>query len=109
MARPIDSYGDFWRFYLAEHRDPRNRWLHVLGTGLGFAFLAAAIRLADWRLAVLAVAVGYGCAWAGHFFVERNRPATFRYPLWSLASDFRMFGLAATGRLGAELGRQGLE
>ncbi len=109
MARRIDSYGDFWRFYLAEHRHPLNRRLHLLGTGLGFALLAAAIGLADWRLGVLAVLAGYGCAWAGHVFIERNRPATFRYPLWSLASDLRMFGLAVTGRLGAELRRQGLE
>ena len=109
MARRIDSYGDFWRFYLAEHRDPRNRWLHVLGTGLGFALLTAGIGLADWRLGGLGVLVGYSCAWAGHVFIERNRPATFRYPLWSLASDLRMFGLAVTGRLGAELRRQGLE
>ncbi len=109
MARRIDNYGAFWRFYLTEHRHPRNRRLHVFGTGLGLLLLGAGIGLADWRLGVLAVAVGYGCAWAGHFLVERNRPATFRYPLWSLRSDLRMFGLAATGRLGAELRRQGLD
>ena len=106
MARPIDSYAEFWRFYLTEHRHPLNRLLHLLGTGLGLVLLAAAIGLADWRLAVLAVTTGYGCAWIGHFFAERNRPATFRYPLWSLASDFRMFGLAVSGRLKAELERQ---
>ena len=109
MAGRIESYGAFWRFYLDEHRDPRNRRLHVFGTGLGLLLLGAGIGLADWRLLVLAVLAGYGCAWTGHVFIERNRPATFRYPLWSLASDFRMFGLAATGRLGAELRRQGLE
>ncbi len=109
MAGRIESYGAFWCFYLAEHRDPRNRWLHVFGTGLGLLLLGAGIGLADWRLLVLAVLAGYGCAWAGHVFIERNRPASLRHPLWSLASDLRMFGLALTGRLAAELERQGLD
>ncbi len=79
--------------------------MHYLGTGLGLLLLGAAAVLGDWRLLVIALFVGYGFAWIGHLFVERNRPATFTHPLWSFVSDFRMFGLWLTGRLGRELDR----
>ena len=81
--------------------------LHLVGTGAGIALLAAGLAILDWRPIVAAAVIAYGFAWAGHFFVERNRPATFAYPLWSLLSDLRMFGLFATGRLKAGLERQG--
>lgn len=108
MAKMADSYRDFWPLYLREHSRPQTRALHYFGTALGLALLALAIATGDWRLLPAALVSGYAFAWIGHAFVERNRPATFSHPFWSLASDFRMFGLWITGRLGRELARHGL-
>ncbi|MDJ0935749.1 MAG: DUF962 domain-containing protein [Kiloniellales bacterium] len=108
MARLAASYREFWPIYLREHSRPATRGLHYLGTGLGLALLAAAIATGDWRLLPAALVAGYAFAWIGHALVERNRPATFSHPLWSFVSDFRMFGLWASGRMGRELARHGL-
>jgi len=112
MARPtnhpIERYDDFWLFYLSEHAKPATRRLHYLGTGLAVAALAAAAVFAN-PLILLAIPVaGYGPAWAAHFLVENNHPATFTYPLWSLASDFRMAFRRLSGRLDADLKRAGV-
>ncbi len=107
MAGRIQTYGEFWPFYLSQHSHPANRALHIIGTAAGVVLLTGGIAVFDWRLIVAAPVAGYAFAWAGHFLVERNRPATFTYPVWSLVSDLRMFGLALTGRLAAELKRQG--
>lgn len=108
MRESIGSYREFWPVYLRAHSRAGNRYLHVIGTGLGLLLLGGAAATADWRLIPAAIVVGYAFAWAGHFFVEGNRPATFGHPLWSLISDFRMFGLTLAGRLDGELRRHGL-
>lgn len=109
MDRRAKTYNEFWPDYLAEHRKPGNRRLHYLGTGLAMVFLACTAILADLRFITAAVLAGYGFAWGGHHFIERNRPASFSHPYWSLYSDFRMFALWLSGRLGAEMRRHGLE
>jgi len=106
--RPIDSYRDFWPYYLQEHAKPQTRALHYFGTGLALTSVAAALATGRWWLIALALVSGYGPAWVAHFFVERNRPATFTYPLWSLVSDFRMAFLWGSGRLSGELDRAGV-
>ena len=106
--RPIESYADFWPYYLQEHAKPSTRNLHVLGTGLAVASAGAAAVLGEPWLVLGALAAGYGPAWLAHVFVEKNRPATFDYPLWSLASDFRMAGFWLSGRLETELERAGV-
>jgi hypothetical protein len=108
MATRFDSFDAFWPFYLREHAQPATRAVHVAGTWAGVLLLLATILLGPWWLALLALVVGYGCAWISHLTIERNRPATFSHPAWSLRGDLRMAWLAATGRLGAELRRHGL-
>ncbi|HYH38603.1 MAG TPA: DUF962 domain-containing protein [Azospirillum sp.] len=100
--------GEFWPKYLAEHRNPVNRALHVTGTVVATGLLVGGVALWDWRLLVAAPVAGYGFAWFGHFVVEKNRPKTFEAPFRSLAGDFRMAGLALCGRLGKEMERCGV-
>ena len=102
------TFADFWPFYLREHAHPRTRALHFAGTTVSLLLLLAAAALHRPWLVVGAVLCGYAFAWVGHFFVEHNKPATFKYPLWSLAADWKMWALAVTGRLGPELRRAGV-
>jgi hypothetical protein len=97
------TYPEFWRRYLGAHREPRTRGLHYLGTSLGLGALTAGAATRDWRWFAAAPVVGYSLAWLGHLVFEHNRPQTFGHPLWSLASDFRMLTLFASGRLGREI------
>jgi len=97
------TYPDFWPYYLQEHSRPLTRGLHYVGTTLAFVALAAAIWTRNWWLLLPMPVAGYGFAWLAHFTVEKNRPATFTYPLWSLYSDFRMFFVWLLGGLGGEL------
>jgi hypothetical protein len=108
MDREYRSFTDFWPFYLREHSRPRTRALHYAGTTLVVAVALLAILSGRWLWLLAIPLAGYGFAWLAHFAVEKNRPATFTYPLWSLAADFKMWWLWLTGRLGAELERAGV-
>ncbi|MGB3182458.1 MAG: DUF962 domain-containing protein [Cyclobacteriaceae bacterium] len=85
------SLKEFYPFYLSEHKDPTCRKLHFTGTALLFVILIWAVATQTWWGLLLIPVVGYGFAWVGHFFYEKNKPATFQYPAYSLASDFIMF------------------
>lgn len=102
------SFREFWPFYLREHSKPRTRALHYAGTTLVVLIALVAIDTGRlWLLALMPVA-GYSFAWVSHALVERNRPATFRYPLWSLRADFRMWWRWMAGRLDADLAAAGV-
>lgn len=103
------GWAEFWPYYLAEHADPRNRRMHVIGTSIAFILIVATIALqAPWFL-LAALVSGYLFAWLGHFVFQKNRPATFTYPIKSLVYDWRMWALAITGRLSKELARHGIQ
>lgn len=105
----IATYAEFWPYYLRQHARPGTRAWHYVGSSLSLLCLAGAVAAANpWLLAVV-VGAGYGPAWIGHFVVEKNRPATFRYPFWSLVSDFRMYAAWLGGRLPRELAKAGIE
>jgi hypothetical protein len=85
------SFREFYPFYLSEHTNRICRRLHFAGSLLVVVIVVAAIASADARWLLLAPVVGYGFAWIGHFFFEKNRPATFTHPLYSFAGDWAMF------------------
>ena len=101
--RKYKDFKSFYSFYLTEHGDVKNRLLHFCGTLLFFVCLLAGIITGNWWLFMLIPFVGYGFAWVGHYFVEKNKPATFTYPLFSLASDFVMFWHIITGQINTKL------
>ncbi|MCB9184599.1 MAG: DUF962 domain-containing protein [Flavobacteriales bacterium] len=94
----IGSWREFYPYYLSEHQHPVSRVLHFIGTGLIALWIILAIAMRQpWWLILIPIG-GYGFAWVGHFFFERNKPATFRYPAYSLASDFVLFWQLLSGR-----------
>jgi len=104
----MTRFRDFWPYYLQEHARPGTRALHYTGTSLFIVLLLALIVAGDWRIAMAMPLVGYGFAWVGHGLIERNRPATFRYPLWSLRADFVMLHRFLTGHMRRDLARAGV-
>jgi hypothetical protein len=99
----IKTFAEFYPYYLSEHQLPACRALHYVGSSFGLFFIGTAILSANawWLLAALVS--GYAMAWIGHFFIEKNRPATFTYPFYSFAADWVMFFDFLTGRLNKKL------
>ena len=91
MEKKINSLKEFYPFYLKEHQNPTSRLLHFIGTALVILILFGAILTSNFWYLLLIPIIGYGFAWVGHFYFEKNKPATFRYPMYSLASDFLLF------------------
>ena len=99
----LETFADFWPFYLREHAKPRTRAFHYAGTSLVVLIAVAALVTGTWWMLLAMPVAGYAFAWGSHVLVERNRPATFTYPAWSLRADFRMWWMWLTGRLDKEL------
>lgn len=95
----FESFAEFYPFYLQEHSNATCRRLHFVGTGLVISILLWVFTTATWWGLWLLPLVGYGFAWVGHFVFEKNRPATFKHPLYSLAGDFVMFKDILTRRI----------
>lgn len=101
MASPVrfTRFADFYPYYLSEHQHATCRQLHFAGSSLVLVVVLLAITYSNASLLGLLPVIGYGFAWAGHFFFEKNRPATFRYPLYSLWGDWVMFKDILIGRV----------
>jgi hypothetical protein len=93
------NFAQFYPYYLTEHRNATSRRLHFVGSLGVIGFAAMALATGDWLWLPAAVVCGYGFAWVGHFFFEKNRPATFRHPIYSLMGDWVMFKDICTGRI----------
>lgn len=99
MAERYQTFREFYPYYLSEHKNPVCRWLHFIGSTLILLLIIAAVTTAQWGLLWLVPITGYGFAWVGHFFFEKNRPATFKYPLYSLMGDWVMYWELFTGKI----------
>ncbi|WP_444944163.1 Mpo1-like protein [Microbulbifer sp. ZKSA006] len=98
-AQKFESFHEFYPFYLQEHSNLICRRLHFLGTSLVFATILAALVTSNMLWLAVTPVAGYGLAWIGHFFFENNRPATFKYPVYSFIGDFVMFKDILLGRI----------
>jgi hypothetical protein len=92
-------FADFYPFYLSEHANPTSRRLHFVGTSMALALIIGAVATQKWWLLAIALVEGYAFAWVGHFFFEHNKPATFKYPGFSLMGDWRLWWEMLTGKL----------
>jgi len=101
----FSSFDEFWPFYVREHKHKETRTLHFIGTSLAMACVAGALFTKRRSLLLLAPIVGYGPAWFSHFFIEKNRPATFKHPLYSLRADFVMWAKIMNGSMDDEVAR----
>lgn len=93
------TFAQFYQFYLSEHQNVACRRLHFVGTSIGlYCFVMAVVNFSAIYV-VIGLLAGYGCAWVGHFFFEKNKPASFKYPLYSFLGDWRMFADVLRGKL----------
>jgi len=99
MEEPMHSFKEFYPFYLRQHQNKTCRLLHVIGTTIVLALTITAIYHLNFSLFLYVPLAGYGFAWVGHFFFEKNKPATFKYPVWSLKADFKMYFDILSGKL----------
>jgi len=95
----FDGFWQFYDYYLTQHANPVSRTLHFIGSTLVLCILAWTLATQTWWGLVLMPLVGYAFAWVGHFGFEKNKPASFGHPFWSLASDYVMWWHMVTGKV----------
>ena len=106
MADPqINSFEEFWPYYVRAHQNKNSRRLHFVGTTAAMTLVGVGVLTRKLTPILLAPVAGYGMAWIGHFLVEGNTPATFGHPLWSLKGDFKMWRMMLEGTMDAEVER----
>ena len=105
MTRDPQNYTEFWDFYVSEHALPLTRILHFAGTSLGILLAIFFVARGQWYFFPVFFIVGYGFGWFAHFVIEKNKPASFRFPFWSFISDFKMMWFMINGRMDAEVER----
>ena len=93
------TFAEFYPFYLSQHANRTCRRLHFVGTSIALALLVTTLATQQWWLVTVALIQGYAFAWVGHFFFERNKPATFRYPRFSFMGDWRLWWEILTGKV----------
>ena len=93
------TFGEFYPFYLSEHGNRTSRRLHFIGTSIALMLAVAAVATQIWWLLAVALVQGYAFAWVGHFYFEHNKPATFKYPGFSLMGDWRLWWEILSGKL----------
>lgn len=103
--RDPETFEQFWDFYVSQHTKKGTRIAHFIGTTAAMGCIAGGLLTKRRWLLLVAPVVGYGPAWASHFFIEKNKPATFKYPLWSLRADFIMWWKTLSGQMQAEVDR----
>ena len=99
MTKQYQSFSQFYPFYLSQHQNLICRRLHFIGSLLIVLLVAYIVTTSSWALLLLLPVIGYGFAWVGHLVFEKNRPATFTYPLYSLIGDWVMFKDMLIGRV----------
>ncbi|MBX3698913.1 MAG: DUF962 domain-containing protein [Dokdonella sp.] len=99
VERHFASFREFYPYYLSEHENRTCRRLHFAGTSLVIGVVVAAIVRANPMWLLLAPLAGYGFAWVGHFFFEKNKPATFKHPLYSFIGDWVMYWDVLRGKI----------
>ena len=94
-----NTFKEFYPYYLSEHQNITCRRLHFVGTSLVIGLIIALTVYSQWKFWWAVLLCGYGFAWIGHFFFEKNRPATFKNPFYSLLADFVMYKDILTGKI----------
>ena len=99
IRQKFDNFANFYPFYLSQHSNRICRRLHFIGLMLSLVVFGIVVVTSSWFYLPMTLVLGYGFAWIGHFFFEKNKPATFNYPLWSFLGDLLMLRDMLTGQI----------